>query len=155
MTQLNGYCLLASWHPCNDGRGSQLAFNRQMTEERARISVVYSVSVGIKALMVSIACRAKHQWNLTHSTFSSKVERETERETEREGQRDRERDREREDVALTTDGEAEFYDKHRSFRKEVLWRKVEACFQSLIRYATKRLIHSDCHFVPKKDSNPK
>ena len=83
MNQLNGYCLLASWHPCNDGRWSQLAFNRQMSEERALISVVYSVSVAIKALMASIACRAKHQWNLTHSTFSNKVERETERDRER------------------------------------------------------------------------
>lgn len=69
------------------------------------------LSVGIKAPVLSTACRAKHQWNLNHFTFSNKVERE--------------------DVVVTTDGEAEFYNKHRSSRKEVLWRKVDACFYSL------------------------
>ncbi len=33
------------------------------------------LSVGIKAPVLSTACRAKHQWNLSHFTFSNKVER--------------------------------------------------------------------------------
>lgn len=38
----------------------------------------------------------------------------------------------KEDLVVSLDGEAELYDMHRSSRKEVLRRKVEACSQSLI-----------------------
>lgn len=79
------------------------------------------LSEGKGTHVLSMAYRAKHQWNLTHSTFSSKVERE--------------------DVVLTTDGEAELY--YTSSRKEVLLRKVEPCLKSFyFQHNKMRLIRS-------------
>lgn len=59
---------------------------------------------------------------------------------------------EREDVVVTTDGEAYFYDKHTSSRKEVLWRKVEAFLQSFGSAGEEDTLVA--YFVPTKDSNP-
>lgn len=111
-TQLNGYGLLVLWHPWDskwwDKSPAGLFTDRWEWGKSLDFCCLLRLSIGIKTLVLSMACRAKHQWNLTHSTFSNKAERE--------------------DVVVTTDGEAEFYDEHRSSRKEVLWRKVEACF---------------------------